>query len=487
MPKLSENTLFRHLRAFVNRHLGPSYLPGEGIDYWRERIFHYFSLATVFFGIALYLYYGLNFLLGGQVGFFIFLSAVFVLTLIALGLPALSIRFRIGWILFALYLTGSFLLLQGMHLMGGLLFLFASSVMAATMAGAIYGLLYLFLHSITLLAVGIYWYSGWIQTELLAPVSLKSFINLSVSFLVLNTITLAPLLSLLNGMIFSIDKEKRYRRILQKDQKDLLLASKRAEESDRLKTAFLSNMSHEIRTPMNAIMGFSTLLNNKQLEEREREEFTHLIQHNARNLMLLVEDIIDISKMETGQFKVQYAPCNLHQLLNGLRATAEEELFRMGRNNIEIKLNEGSNDKRLNILTDALRLRKILYNLMSNAIKFTEEGSVELGYRMESDQELVFYVKDTGIGLSDADAERIFHSFYKVQHEGEKLYGGTGIGLTIARHLVRFMGGEIWVDTQVSKGTSFYFSHPLQKVFLPHNPEELKTLVHELDDQEGRH
>lgn len=146
--------------------------------------------------------------------------------------------------------------------------------------------------------------------------------------MVLNTITLAPLLSLLNGMIFSIDKEKRYRRILQKDQKDLLLASRRAEESDRLKTAFLSNMSHEIRTPMNAIMGFSTLLNNKKMEEREREEFTHLIQHNARNLMLLVEDIIDISKMETGQFKVQYAPCNLHQLLKACAPRPKKNCFK---------------------------------------------------------------------------------------------------------------------------------------------------------------
>src|SRR5690554_7169671 len=119
MPKLSENILFRHLRAFVNRHPGHSTLPAEGIDYWRERIFHYISLATVFFGIALYPYYGLNFLLGGQMGFFIFLLAVFVLSLLALYLPVLSIRFRIGWILFALYLTGSFLLLQGSHLTGG--------------------------------------------------------------------------------------------------------------------------------------------------------------------------------------------------------------------------------------------------------------------------------------------------------------------------------------------------------------------------------
>src|SRR5690554_7578715 len=159
----------------------------------------------------------------------------------------------------------------------------------------------------------------------------------------------------------------------------------------------------------------------------------------------------------------------------------------MGRSHIEVKLSENCNDRRLNILTDALRLRKILYNLMSNAIKFTEEGSVELGYRIESDQELVFYVKDTGIGLSDEDAERIFQSFYKCQHEGEKLYGGTGIGLTIARHLVRYMGSELWVDTQTTRVASSFFSHPLQKVFLPHNPEELKPLVLDLSDNKERH
>jgi len=291
---------------------------------------------------------------------------------------------------------------------------------------------------------------------------------MSISFIVLNTVTLAPLTSLLSGLMFSIKKERRYQRIMRKEQKDLVLARQKAEESDKLKTAFLSNMSHEIRTPMNAILGFSNLLSNKNINEQEKAEFTDLIRHNANNLMSLVEDIIDISKMESGQFEIRNAPCPLHKILTEVKNTFEKEIYRKG-SAIEIILKKGFSNERLLILGDGDRLKKVLSNLLSNAIKFTETGYIEFGYTLNNEQELLFFVKDTGIGLPKGTEELIFKRFFKCNNNCDKLYGGTGIGLTIARHLVRYMGGDIWVEPSDDIGTTFCFTIPFQKVVSPIN------------------
>lgn len=485
MSNISENLLFRKFRAFTNRHLGPSSLPGEGIQYWRERIFHYFSLAVIFFGVALYLYYGLFFLLSNQHEFLAFSTIIFVTSLLALSVPRIPLRFKVGWVLFMLYLTGSFLLFKGPHTNIGMLFLFACSIMAVTMSGAATGLWYTLLHSITLTAVGIYWFSGVVEHNNPADIAMHTYINLSISFLVLNTVTLAPLTSLLNGLMFSIKKERRYQRILRKEQEDLVLARQKAEESDKLKTAFLSNMSHEIRTPMNAILGFSNLLSHNSINESEKVEFIDLIRHNANNLMSLVEDIIDISKMESGQFEIRNAPCQLHQILTEIKSTYEEELYRKGSSSVKIYLKEGLSDERLQILTDADRLKKVLSNLLSNAIKFTEKGYVEVGYSLNNEQELLFYVKDTGIGLPEGTEEMIFNRFFKCSNNDDKLYGGTGIGLTIARHLVRYMGGDIWVEPRTNVGTTFCFTIPFQKIVSPVN-EKMKLWPTTSVNWEGR-
>lgn len=465
MLKLSHN-IVRRIRAFINRHLGPSSLPGDGIGYWRERIFHYFSLAVVFLGVAVYLYYGLFFLLAGQHHFFAFSTFTFVSLLLVVSLPRIPLTFKVGWVLFMLYLSGAFLLFLGPHTNIGMIFLFACSVMAITMSGAFAGIMVFLLQVATLAAVGIYWYSGLIELSNPADISMTTYVNLSISFLVLTVITLAPLMSLLNGLMFNVKKEQRYLRILRQEQEHLVHARLKAEESDKLKTAFLSNMSHEIRTPMNAILGFSNLLTHNHIGNDEKKEFTDLIRINANNLMSLVEDIIDISKMESGQFEVRNAPCQLHLVLKEVYEIFTEELFRRGVTTVKLYMKTGLSDDGVQILTDGPRLKKVLVNLVGNAIKFTDRGYVEFGYTVNSEHLLQFYVKDTGIGLPEGVEEQIFSRFYKCSNNDEKLYGGTGIGLTIARHLVNYMGGNIWVEPRTTVGTTFCFTLPFQRIVI---------------------
>ncbi len=467
MTRFSERVIYRRLRAFINRQLGPSSLPGEGIQYWRERIFHYFSLAVVFFGVGIYLYYGLSFLMAGQYLFMAFATSVFVSSMLVVSIHTLPLSFRIGWILFILYVTGTFLLFTGPNSTMGMLFLFAAIIMGGTMSGAFTGIWYLIFSSVTLTGIGFYWYSGHIVHTNGPDISLHTFINLSIIFLVLNLITLAPLISLLNGMMFTIKKERRYQRILRREQEDLVFARQKAEESDRLKTAFLSNMSHEIRTPMNAILGFSNLLSHPGVTEREKEEFVSLIKINGKNLMSLVEDIIDISKMESGQFEIHNAPCQLHQVLEDVYSAFTDEMSRRGITNLKLYLKKGISDERIQILTDAVRLKKVLNNLVGNAIKFTDKGYIEFGYSLNNEHFIQFYVKDTGIGLPPGKEKEIFNHFSKFSQNEDKLYGGTGIGLTIARHLVKHMGGDIWVEPQTTQGTTFFFTIPFQKIMAP--------------------
>jgi signal transduction histidine kinase/ActR/RegA family two-component response regulator len=460
----SSNTFIRWLRANINRHLSPSSIPGEGHQYWRERIFHYFSLAFTFIGVAVYIYFALYFLLKGQILHMGFTTFVFISSLIVVSIPRIPISFKSNWVLFMLFLTGTFLLLIGPHSNIGLNFYFATLILAITISGAITGVWYLILSAVSIVLVGFYWYSGFIPHKNLPDISLYSYINYSASYLVLSIVAMAPLISLINGMMFNIQKEQRYRRLLHKEQEDLVMARLKAEESDNLKSAFLSNMSHEIRTPMNAIMGFSNLLSHKSVTEDEKKEFVDLIRFNANNLMSMVEDIIDISKMESGQFEINNSPCQLQQILQEVYATYEEELYRRGVTSVKLYLKKGLADEKVQILTDAARLKKVLNNLVGNAVKFTEKGYVEFGYSVNNYHQLQFYVKDTGIGLPSGTENLIFDRFYKCSNNDEKLYGGTGIGLTIARHLVRYMGGDIWVEPQSSAGTTFYFTIPFQRI-----------------------
>lgn len=246
-------------------------------------------------------------------------------------------------------------------------------------------------------------------------------------------------------------------------EKSLLAAKEKAEESDNLKTAFLSNMSHEIRTPMNAIVGFSQLLGNPSFDQEKKDVFVEQININSESLLKLIEDIIYISKIEAGKVEIIKSDCQINKMLEELYTTFLEHKRRMDKNHIELKLNIGIQEADFLINTDAQRLKQIFTNLLGNALKFTEKGRVEFGYHVKDNDFLHFYVKDTGMGINKEKLKYVFDRFTKVSAGKTKLYGGTGLGLSISKHLVEHLGGEIWVESIENKGSNFIFTHPYQK------------------------
>ncbi len=247
---------------------------------------------------------------------------------------------------------------------------------------------------------------------------------------------------------------------LQQTGEELLYAKNRAEESDQLKTAFLQNMSHEIRTPMNAIMGFSGLLVNNYNNKPKLEQFSEIINQRCKDLLDIINDILDIAKIESGQLPVHLEECNLAELLTELTNFFEEHRQRIGKQHITFNINQQYlNDIKI-IVTDKGKLKQILINLISNAFKFTDNGSIEGGCNLDNNNNLIFYVADTGIGIPPEKQDVVFERFAQV-HQGKRLnIGGTGLGLSIVKGLVGILGGKITLESELGKGSTFSFTIP---------------------------
>jgi len=248
----------------------------------------------------------------------------------------------------------------------------------------------------------------------------------------------------------------------QQQNKELRLAKEKAEESDKLKSAFLANMSHEIRTPMNAIIGFSQFLNNDITKEK-RANFVKMITSSGNTLLHLIDDIIDIAKIEAGQLTMINETFNIDEIIievfDSFRSTNDfEKLLEI---DLRINIPPITNPK---IWTDKHRFKQILNNLVSNAIKFTENGFIEIGYFInENTPKLVtFYVKDTGMGIPIEEQDTVFNRFSK-GNKDMNIYRGTGLGLAISKNIVEKSGGDIWLVSEIGKGATFFFTMPISK------------------------
>lgn len=237
-------------------------------------------------------------------------------------------------------------------------------------------------------------------------------------------------------------------------------AKERAEQSDKLKSAFLGNISHEIRTPMNAIIGFANFLQEPSLEEDSRTEAISYIKRNGEVLLTLLNDILDISLIEIGEIKIVKRRFNLEETINDV-VLQQKALYFQPKNNVEIRFSFDP-DWTKPFYGDETRFRQILSNLLSNALKFTEQGFVEVGFKYE-DSELIFFVRDTGTGISRSQQSLIFERFSKYNSGGDKFYAGTGVGLSLCRDLVGLMGGKIWLDSVPGQGSTFFFSLPIEQ------------------------
>ncbi|MDY6801131.1 MAG: cache domain-containing protein [Bacteroidota bacterium] len=253
-----------------------------------------------------------------------------------------------------------------------------------------------------------------------------------------------------------------YRDITQQKETERILhdAKTKAEESDRLKSAFLTNMSHEVRTPMNAIIGFSNLIINRELSEKNKIEYLNIINQSSNNLLEIIDNIIDVSKIEAENLVINKVKCNINTILDELYIDVNQQKKEMGLKNVDIKLTKGVQSKSLEVITDPKRFKQIFSNLLDNALKFTENGFIEFGYTIKENI-LLCFVKDTGIGFAKDQSKYIFEPFRQADDSSTRKYGGTGLGLTLAKKLIELLGGEINVEAEKNKGANFYFNIPV--------------------------
>jgi signal transduction histidine kinase len=251
-------------------------------------------------------------------------------------------------------------------------------------------------------------------------------------------------------------------------ENELIRSKEKAEESDRLKSAFLANMSHEIRTPMNGILGMAQLMANQDITAEQRNEYVSLINKNSETLLSLIDDIIDVSKIEAGQLNIHLKSFHLNALLEQINTSTQSGALCKSKKNILMILKKNLPDN-VNIYTDPDRLRQIFVSLLSNALKFTGMGTVEFGYTLK-DKMIEFYVKDTGIGMSIEEQNVIFDRFTQVDDSLTRKFGGSGLGLTISKGLIELLGGQISVISKPLKGSTFYFTIPYIPTF--DNPEK---------------
>jgi len=268
-------------------------------------------------------------------------------------------------------------------------------------------------------------------------------------------------------------------------EEELRIAKEKAEENDHLKTAFLANMSHEIRTPMNGILGFAALLKEPRLSGDEMQEYIGIIEKSGARMLNIINDIITISKVESGQMKIFISQTNINEQVEYIYKFFKPEVEQKG---IHIAFNNPLTDNEATIKTDKEKIYAILTNLVKNAIKFSDKGSIELGYRIRKGQagrdkaclvstaaqqintdlistnaELEFFVKDNGIGIPQDRTEAIFERFVQADIGDRRAFQGAGLGLSISKAYVEMLGGEIWVESEEGKGSTFYFTLPYSR------------------------
>jgi PAS domain S-box-containing protein len=245
-----------------------------------------------------------------------------------------------------------------------------------------------------------------------------------------------------------------------KIEQELINAKEKAEESDRLKTAFLQNLSHEIRTPMNAIMGFSELMTEEFDHKDKLEKYSKIINRRCNDLLGIINDILDIAKIESGQLSVNPEACKISFLFEEIKTLFTEFQSRMSKEHIEFDLRCNLNSSEDIILTDKIKLKQILINLISNAFKFTQKGKIIVTCKRVDKSKLLFSVKDTGIGIPQEKHAAVFDRFVQLDQTDTAPIGGNGLGLSIVKGLVNLLGGEVFLESKSGLGSNFSFTLP---------------------------
>ena len=255
------------------------------------------------------------------------------------------------------------------------------------------------------------------------------------------------------GVFRNVTERKKF-------EKELIASKEKAEENDRLKTAFLQNMSHEIRTPMNAIMGFADLLPEYFYDEERLIKYAGIIKEKGADLLEIINDILNIARIESGQMQSNPVNCKMSVFFTEMETLFHEYQIRQNKYEVDFQLKVAPNVNPLEVVIDQAKLKQILINLVGNSFKFTSSGKIEVGCSVTDNNEFYFYVSDTGIGIPKEKHSEIFRPFLQANRDASHLYGGTGLGLSIVHGFLELMGGKIWLESEINDGCTFCFTLP---------------------------
>ena len=268
----------------------------------------------------------------------------------------------------------------------------------------------------------------------------------------------------------NISNEELFKRI---SELEMQLKSK-DKELRNIRNIFLSKIGHEFRTPMNSIIGFSNILAKNNLTTDQKELYLEYINSSSEDLLKLIENMIDLSMLESGQMQLNMAACSVNSLFNELYAHFNRQKHVLEKHSVALLMSKSVEENDLVIETDPLRLKQVLSILISNGLKFTDKGVVEFGYEVNEQKQLYFFVKDSGKGVSEDLENVIFNSFQKENNNSENQQSGVGIELAIAREVIKLMGGDIGFKPNPTRGSLFYFTLPIRKVKVSNNSFFLK-------------
>jgi signal transduction histidine kinase len=250
---------------------------------------------------------------------------------------------------------------------------------------------------------------------------------------------------------------------LERVKNELHINREKAGESDRLKSAFLCNMSHEIRTPLHAIMGFCGLIANSSIADTDKVKYANVINRNVDSMLELVNDIFDIAQAEAGITHVEDEPIKVNELLGAVNTWLNIEKSNTGKEFLQVRIIKGNKDNDFMLYSDGYKLRRTLNNLAGNALKYSSEGFIDIGYRFGDNNMVEFFVKDEGIGFSKDKLDVMFQRFRQLDESQTRQYGGLGLGLSVAQRFVELLGGTMWAESEPGKGSTFWFAVPYRK------------------------
>ena len=445
-----------YLRYIDNRE----FTKNDGLAYWRERIFNGLMFSILFVGSLAMIPNIIASAISKTHLITITDSIIYVSILFLFYNRKMKLNWKIWITISCIYLLSIVLLIKLGPFGPGLIWLACTSVFAALLINMRASIITILLNILIIVIIAILIRFKTIDTIFFNSYSMVNWIAVSMNVIVFNTITSIPLALIINALEKLLVNEKELKAELIKRNANIEKEKILAEESDRLKSAFLANLSHEIRTPMNAITGFSELVAEEAEGNERLMKFSHHVVNNARYLLQLINDIVDISIIESGQISLKNETITLEEVLFELIPTIEASSIRSQRNAVNLTYSIAPELMSMKLFIDHTRLKQILINLIINALKYTPKGKVDLSIIQDGDN-IKLCVSDTGVGIPENEKTKIFKRFSKIDRRGKFSMPGIGLGLSITKGLCTAMGGSITFQSEENKGTRFDFTLPI--------------------------